>query len=231
MDRNSNKYTIIYASVMVVLVALVLAFTSQTLKSKQAENEATDKMSQILRSININSSAQDAQSKFKELITDSYLVNIQGDKTEGNAFDAELSKELLKPESERTYPVFEASVDGKKKYILAMSGAGLWGPLWGYISLDEDKNTVYGADFGHAGETPGLGAEISQSFFGHSFTGKQFFKDGQFVSIAIVKPGKSEAGRDYVDGISGGTITSQGVDAMLYSSIKAYAAFLTKKNN
>ena len=110
-----------------------------------------------------------------------------------------------------------------------MHGAGLWGPIWGFISLNDDKNTVYGASFDHEGETPGLGAEIDRPHFGHEFIGKKFFDaENKFVSIAIVKPGKQAHGQDYVDGISGGTITSNAVNDMLKSSIGAYEMFLRK---
>lgn len=231
MNRESNVYTIVYASVMVILVAVMLAFTSQSLKDQQAKNEAVDKMQQILRSVNMSVTTIDAESRYNSVIKDSYLINSEGKKVDGNAFGTELVSELKKPEAERKYPVFEAVVDGQKKYIMAMRGTGLWGPLWGYISVNEDKNTVYGADFGHAGETPGLGAEIEQDVFSKQFSGKKLLNSsGQFVSIAIVKPGKTAAGQDYVDGISGGTITSQGVDAMILKSLGAYSKFLTKKD-
>ncbi|GBU07906.1 Na(+)-translocating NADH-quinone reductase subunit C [Bacteroidales bacterium] len=227
MNRESNVYTIVYASVMVILVALVLAFTSQGLKERQGENESVDKMRQILRSINIVVSNEEAQEVFAKAIGTSYLVDAAGKKVEGDAFSIVLAKELAKPEATRKYPVFEASIDGQTKYIMALRGAGLWGPIWGYISVNEDKNTIYGADFGHASETPGLGAEIENASFGQEFIGKKFLDpSSQFVSIAVVKPGKKAVGKDYVDGISGGTITSQGVEDMLSSSIGAYANFL-----
>jgi len=230
MNKESNSYTLIYAIVIVVLVALLLAFTSQVLRPRQARNEAIDKIRQILVSINIASTNTDAEQLYKEYITDSYLVDCNGKKVEGDAFDAEWAAELTKPALERRYPVFEARIDGNTKYILSMRGAGLWGPIWGYISLDDDKNTVYGASFGHEGETPGLGAEIETPLFREEFTGKKFFNnEGKFTSIAIVKAGKTAQGQDYVDGISGGTITSQGVDAMLKASIGAYEPFLKQK--
>jgi Na+-transporting NADH:ubiquinone oxidoreductase subunit C len=229
MNKESNSYTIIYAVVIVVLVALLLAFTSQILKTKQERNEAVDKMRQILASINIVSTNSDAEQLYNQYIVDAYLVDAQGNRTEGDAFETELTDELKKAEAERRYPVFEVMVDGNTKYILSMRGAGLWGPLWGFISLDSDRNTVYGAAFAHEGETPGLGAEIERPAFGKQFIGKQFFNsEGKFTSIAIVKAGKTAQGQDYVDGISGGTITSQGVDAMLKSSIGAYEPFLIK---
>jgi Na+-transporting NADH:ubiquinone oxidoreductase subunit C len=230
MNKEKNTYIIIYASVLVILVALLLAFTSQLLRPKQAQNEAIDKISQILASINVVSTHSDAEQLYKEYITDTYLVDAQGNKVDGDAFETELASELAKPAAERKYPVFEAAVDGNKKYILSMRGTGLWGPIWGFISLNDDKDTVYGAAFAHEGETPGLGAEIDKPEFGKKFIGKKFFNnDAKFVSIAVVKNGKTAQGQDYVDGISGGTITSQGVNAMLESSIGAYEAFLKKR--
>ncbi len=226
MNRDSNIYTVVYASVMVVLVAVVLAFTSESLRSFQKQNEDNDKRQQILRSINVNVTASEAESRYNELIKESYLVNDKGEKTEGDAF----SIDVVKAFAENKYPVFVANVDGKNKYIMALSGAGLWGPLWGYIAVDEDRNTVYGADFSHAGETPGLGAEISRQEFSGQFAGKKIFVNNDFKSIAVVKPGKAAIGQDYVDGISGGTITSQGVDRMLYDSLSGYVNYLTSQN-
>lgn len=221
MNRDSNSYTIIYAAVMVVLVAVALAFTSQSLRSAQKKNEDNDKRQQILRSINVTVSASDAEAKYNELVKDAFLIDENGEKV-GDANDA---FEGLK----EGFPVFVATVDGQTKYIMALNGAGLWGPLWGYLSVNDDKNTVFGADFSHQGETPGLGAEITKTEFSKPFAGKEIFKNGEFKSIAVVKPGKSVAGQDYVDGISGGTITSQGVSKMIYDSLKSYEKFLTSK--
>ncbi|MDR1526967.1 MAG: NADH:ubiquinone reductase (Na(+)-transporting) subunit C [Dysgonamonadaceae bacterium] len=229
MQKEKNTYILIYASVMVVLVALILAYVSDALHPQQAKNEAIDKMRQMLSSLNIVSGNKNAESLYNATITDSYLINSEGDKVEGDAFATDLAAEWQKPLAERSYPVFEASVAGDKKYILSLRGAGLWGPIWGFISLDEDKKTVFGASFGHEGETPGLGAEIDKPAFAHAFSGKKIFDpEGRFTSIAIVKPGKTAEGKDYVDGISGGTITSRGVDAMLYSSLEFYVPYLIK---
>ncbi len=222
MNRDSNVYTVVYASVMVVLVAIVLAFTSQSLKSYQKANEDNDKRQQILRSINVSVAANEAEGKYKELIGDNaFLINAEGEKI-GDAAEAFAGEK-------EGYPVFVATIDGQTKYIMALHGTGLWGPLWGYISVNDDKNTVFGADFSHQGETPGLGAEIVKPNFSGQFQGKQLFKDGTFKSIAIVKPGKSVADQDYVDGISGGTITSQGVSKMLFDSLSGYVKFLTSQ--
>ena len=226
INRDSNVYTVVYAAVMVVLVAVVLAFTSQSLRSFQKQNRDNDKRQQILRSINVNVSSSEAETKYNELIKEAFLVNENGEKVEGDAF----ATDVVKAAAEHQYPVFVANVDGQPKYIMALHGAGLWGPLWGYISVDSDKNTIYGADFSHQGETPGLGAEISKPVFSNEFKGKKIFMSGEFKSVAVVKPGKSVAGQDYVDGISGGTITSKGVDEMLFNSLSGYVKFLTSQN-
>jgi Na+-transporting NADH:ubiquinone oxidoreductase subunit C len=102
----------------------------------------------------------------------------------------------------------------------------LWGPIWGYVSLEGDANTIFAASFSHKGETPGLGAEITTSNFQTPFTGKQIFRDGQFRSIAVMKAGVKSETQDQVDAISGGTITSKGVEAMLYDCLSVYEAFL-----
>ena len=131
LDRDSNVYTVVYASVMVVLVAVVLAFTSQSLRTFQQKNEENDKRQQILRSINVTVPANEAEAKYSELIKEAFLVNENGEKVEGDAFAAD----VVKAAAEHQYPVFVANVDGQTKYIMALHGAGLWGPLWGYLSL------------------------------------------------------------------------------------------------
>jgi Na+-transporting NADH:ubiquinone oxidoreductase subunit C len=214
---------------MVILVALGLAFTHQVLNEKQTTNVNIDKMQQILRSLNINADAAEAEEQYNVLVKNAYLLDKQGNKVEGTegitpndpAFSTELGSDGAKG-----LPIYEAEVEGTEIYILPMRGAGLWGPIWGYLAVEADGSTIYGSEFGHAGETPGLGAEIVEPAFRNQFTGKELFKEGDFRSIAVVKPGKSVTNRDYVDGISGGTITSQGVDKMLLQSVGEYKSFL-----
>ena len=234
MNRESNSYTIIYAAIMVILVALGLSFTHQSLLERQIANGNIDKMQQLLRSLNIEASTNEAETTYNKLITDAYLITSDGEKIEGTEGstpnDPAFSTELGDP-SAQGLPVYEGSIDDKKVYILPMTGAGLWGSIWGYLAVEEDGSTIYGADFGHAGETPGLGAEIAEKSFGLQFEGKEIIKDGTFRSVAVVKPGQTDSRRDYVDGISGGTITSQGVDKMLLNSIREYESFLMKLNS
>lgn len=229
MNRESSRYTIIYASVMVILVALGLSFTHLVLRDRQTANVNTDKMQQILRSLNLYVEATEAQTKYNELIKNAYLVTEEGQKVEGSegitpedlAFSTELNDGAAKG-----LPVYEAEVDGTLKYIIPMSGTGLWGPIWGYLAIEPNGSTIYGAELGHSGETPGLGAEIEHAEFGHQFRGKNLFREDEFTSVAVVKPGQTNNRRDYVDGISGGTITSKGVDNMLLHSVGKYKNFL-----
>ena len=229
MNRNSNKYTIVFAGVMVIIVAVVLSIIHVSLKGIQQRNTDVDKMSQILRSININTNGEESERKFAELISDMYMIDLSGNiipDSQNDAFKADMKVEMDKPLDKRRYPVYVAVLEGKTLYIMALRGVGLWGPMWGYVAVEEDGNTIYGADFGHESETPGLGAEVAHDWFSDEFVGKHLFKDGIFKSIAIVKPGKSVSDRDYVDGISGGTITSHGVDNMLYNTLEGYSKFL-----
>lgn len=236
MNREKSSYTIIYASIMVVAVAVGLAFTHQVLNKRQVTNANIDKMQQILRSLRVDASTTEAEAKYDELIKEAYLIDIEGNKIEGtegidpksDAFSTDLTLELKKAKTNRKLPVFIAELDGQQKIVIPMSGKGLWGPIWGYLAVDENGSTVYGTDFGHASETPGLGAEIVAPAFRNQFQRKELMKNDMFKSIAVVKPGKSVDNRDYVDGISGGTLTSRGVDEMLLHSAGDYKNFLMK---
>lgn len=238
MNRESNSYTIIYAAVMVIIVAIALAFTSQVLKDKQKENERVDKMQQILRSVRIDEKTN-VPSLYAQNIVKELLVNEQGEivKTfegdqiaQNEAFGLNTANAFfnLKEKKKGELPVYIAVVDQQTKYVFPLNGAGLWGPIWGYVALNSDLSTVYGADFSHAGETPGLGAEIETAKFSSQFQDKHFFRDGSFTSIAVVKPGRTLSDQDYVDGISGGTLTSNGVNDMLMNCIEVYRPFIDK---
>ncbi|WP_430813231.1 NADH:ubiquinone reductase (Na(+)-transporting) subunit C [Carboxylicivirga sp. RSCT41] len=229
MDRQGNTYTFLYASVMVIVVAAILAFLAQSLKPMQDQNAAVAKKMDILKSVQIESTAADAVEKYKKYIGDNaFVINVNGEKVEGDAFTVDMAKEVKKTGMDRAYPIYMCKLDnGQTKYIIPVRGKGLWGPIWGYVSLDEDKNTVYGATFGHKGETPGLGAEITTDMFQKPFTGKKLFdQNGAFASIEVVKKGQSQGDLHKVDGISGGTITSVGVGTMLKDCLSGYEKFL-----
>lgn len=230
MNKQSNIYTIIYIIVLVVLVGTALAFTSISLKDRQQANADADKMRQILASVNIEPGSDSIIVAYNQYITDSYIVNAEGEKIDSptKAFDVNVAVESKTESSERLLPVYVCTLaDGSQKYILPLYGAGLWGPIWGYISVDSDGSTIYGAYFAHQGETPGLGAEIEKPTFSSQFIGKQLIKDNSFEPVAVVKSGQRPMGnQDYVDAISGATITSKGVGSMADNCLAPYAAFL-----
>ncbi len=232
MNRNSNTYTVIYASVMVILVAAILASVSMALKPKQVLNTEIEKKQNILASVNIASTAADAEKIYAEKIKNQYVVNVKGEQVEGDAFNIDLKKERAKKHEDMLHPVFECQTDDGLKYILPLRGTGLWGPIWGFISVNEDMNTIYGASFDHQGETPGLGAEISTPMFQKHFVGKKIFDEaGNLVSITVAKVGQEAPEEHKVDGISGGTITSKGLEKMLLDDFTSYQEFFKKKKS
>lgn len=230
MNKQSNVYTLIYIVVLVVLVGTALAFTSISLKDRQQANANADKMRQILASLHVMPQSTAIISTYSEYITDSYIVNDRGERidTEVSPFNVNIALQSKKPAAERMLPVFQATMpDGATKYVLPMYGAGLWGPIWGYVSVDADGTTVFGAYFAHQGETPGLGAEIEKPAFSDQFDGKHLIKDSRFLPIEVVKAGIVPVDdNDYVDGVSGGTITSKGVGAMIDNCLSPYSTFL-----
>lgn len=226
MNTNSNSYTIIYASVMVVIVAFLLAFVSSSLKSIQDKNVELDTKKQILAALNIQNIA-DAEAEYNKYVKADMLMNADGTLTENTAaFVTGYEKEAK--ENQRLH-VFVAEIDGEAKYVFPVYGAGLWGAIWGYVALNSDKDTVYGVYFSHASETPGLGAEIAGAHFQNAFKGKKTIENGE-IALGAVKNGKVDKPEFQVDGISGGTITTDGVDAMMKTCLNSYKSFLTNKD-
>ncbi len=232
MDRNSNNYTFIYASVMVILVAAILSIAAIALKPMQNKNTEIEKKQNILASVNIETTAKDAEQVYAEKIVNSYVVNSEGEVVEGDAFTVDLKVQKAKPLEQRLLPVFECQTETGLKYIFPLRGAGLWGPIWGFVALNEDLNTIFGANFDHQGETPGLGAEISTPGFEEQFTGKSIFDaSGKLVSIIVAKSSESAPEEHKVDAISGGTITSKGLEQMLLDDLTSYQKFITRKKS
>jgi len=227
MDTNGNKYTIIYASVMVVVVAVMLAIAATQLKPYQDANILIEKKQNILKSVNIASDAEQANDLFSSTIKKLFIVDSKGQKVEGDAFKVDLKVERSKPVDQRKLPVYVADMGEKGKvYIIPLRGAGLWGPIWGYIALMSDMKTIYGANFDHQGETPGLGAEINTDQFQKPFIGKTIFdQSGLFTAVIVAKIGEKSDPAHTVDGISGGTITSKGLQKMLYDDLSTYQEF------
>ncbi|MFA9187894.1 NADH:ubiquinone reductase (Na(+)-transporting) subunit C [Flavobacterium sp. FBOR7N2.3] len=235
MNKDSNKATFLFSSIMVVVVAILLSVTSISLSPYQEKNSRIEKMKNILTSVAINTETPETEQLFKKYISKEIVLNNKGEEVTGKvpAFDIDLKKELDKTKigkaDEQLFPLFICNKDGKSFYIIPVRGKGLWGPIWGYISLESDMNTVYGASFGHKGETPGLGAEIETEKFQQQFIGKKIFDEsGKFVSVQVIKGGSSPNDEHGVDAISGATITSNGVSEMFQRTLSNYIPYFKK---
>ena len=229
IDKNSNSFTFGFAIVMVVVVGVALAFSYQVLKPPYDENVRKEKMQYILSSIDIEVDRSEAPAKFAEMLKEQLALDMNGNivETEGDPFDLNVAQQYKEwrakviSDADVKYPLFLLEKDGTPYYVIPMNGTGLWGPVWGYISVGEDYNTIYGAIFAHTKETPGLGAEIATPFFSDQFIGKTIRdENGKYVSITVKK---DATGDDHgVNGITGGTITSNSVDEMLKRCVEPY---------
>lgn len=216
LDTNSNTYIILYSTVMVVIVAVLLAVAALALKPRQDANDLNEKKRNILASLS-------AENESYDQFIDAYVVNAEGQRTDGDVFA--LLNDLPTAFAEGKFPVFEAR-DGRM--VIPVTGSGLWGPIWGYVALEKDMNTVAGIIMAHKGETPGLGAEIATPKYQANFVGKTIFEGDKFVSVTLRKGGAKDPAHE-VDAISGGTKTSDGVTAMLYNSLEHYLPLLEAK--
>lgn len=215
---------------MVVIVAALLSLAATLLQPAQEKNLEIEKKRSMLESIHVPATKADAEALYDKYISESFVIDVKGETIEGvDAFSVILKNEQKKPVEEQYLPVFRAVPDdGEKVIILPVEGKGLWGPIWGYISLKSDLNTIYGVTFDHKGETPGLGAEINTTPFESMFTGKLLYQDGNFVSVQVHKGGADPADSHGVDAISGGTITSKGLEKMLLDCLKKYNDYILK---
>ena len=193
LNTNSNAYIIIYSAILVVIVAFLLAFVYQALKPMQDANVALDVKKQILYSLNIrNLDGAEAEAKYAEVVKEE--KDVDGQK------------------------VYACNVDGQDVVVVSMKGMGLWGGISGYLAVDKDSK-VFGAYFNHEGETAGLGAEIKDSQeWQEKFIGKKIFDESGNVILSVVK--KVENPESQVDCVTGATLTSNGVDAMLKDCLK-----------
>ncbi len=248
MDRNSNLYTILFAAVVVTVSAILLAVAVMVLKPAQERNKRQEKMTDIMYTIGLDkenlttkAAAEGLKLNYQliEKYFNKYFIKQYALKADGtidksvNAFDINMKAEIKKPVEEQRFPIYIAEVDGHKYYVIPLYGKGLWDDIWGYIALNEDLNTVKGVKFGHKGETPGLGAEITKKWFENQFKGEKIFdKNGTFKGITLSKTNKDPENKDKedheVDAISGSTLTSNGVTNMLQERLKHYLPFFNK---
>ena len=228
MDVNKNSYTLGFAAIMVVIVAALLSVAYIKLKPYQDRNIELEKKQNILSSVGITVDRDNAEAKYSTYIKSEIVLNNKGEEVEGSAFDVDLGKEIKKDVNTQLLPLFISEVDGTTSYIIPLRGKGLWGPIWGFIALEDDLNKVYGAVFDHEKETPGLGAEINTPMFQDPFANKTIFEGEVFTPIKVIKGGPKEGDMHGVDGISGGTITSNGVSDMLSERLSMYLPYFNK---
>ena len=223
---NSNAYIIIYSVVMVVVVAVLLAVTSLSLQERQAENILNEKKQQIVKALG----EDPAVANYADVVAEAVMLDKNGNKIEGKS-DADIFNalgDLTASFEAGEFPIFKAK---NGCVVIPVYGAGLWGPVWGYIALEQDMNTVKGIVMDHSGETPGLGAEITSANVQNSFVGKTIFEGADFVSVTMRKGGATN--NHEVDAISGGTKTCDGVNAMIKTGLEGYLPFINanKSNN
>lgn len=229
LNTNSNSYTIIYSIIIVILVAFLLAFVFQALKPMQDANVALDKKKQILNSLNIRDlNNEEAAAKYQEVVLADEIIDEQGNVLEkgeqgGENYGFKLNSADFK---NGKLALFVCKVDGQTKYVIPVYGMGLWGAINGYIAINADKSTVFGTYFDHESETAGLGAEIKDNrAWQNLFQGKKLFaQDPNKIALAVSK--KVEDPATQVDGITGATLTSNGVTEMLQTCLGAYMNFL-----
>ena len=223
LDTSSNTYTIVYASVMVIIVAFLLAFISSVLKPTQDANVENDTKGQILTSLNIDIKASgfNVADEFKN------VQDMLWNGTELVPYEGKFLSSYGSAIKAGELHVFVAQAEGETKYVLPVTGRGLWGGLWGYIALNADKKTVYGTYFYHESETAGLGARIGERWFQEQFNGKPVFagENTEAVALKVVKAGASKAENE-IDGVTGATLTSDGVSAMVQDGLSVYLSFI-----
>ncbi len=236
INKDSNAYTLSFAVILVVVVGAILAMLSVGLKPLQKKNDEVKKKIEILSAMLTpmemkKISRKNAEAEFDKYVDldNAIVLDMNGKVKDGvEAFKVDIKKERRDKklaEADKNYPLFICEKDGKTMYVIPIVGNGLWGPIWGNICVDEDMRTILGASFGHKGETPGLGAEITQEFFVNRWIGELISDEsGNPTKFEIVK-NNSGSEPQKVDGITGGTITSVGVQEMVNRCLKPYVSY------
>ena len=237
MNRDSNKHTYIFAVLMVLSVAFVLSFTSESLKDLQNANVKKEKMQNILSSVGINVSRDESEDLYMDYISEELSLKSDGTIDDDiQAFDINLALEVKKDSDTQRFPLYIANVENEKFYVIPLRGAGLWAEIWGYIALKEDINTIKGVSFDHKSETAGLGAEITEDWFIDSFTDEKINdSQGNFVGVYLTKSNNDPRNEDKmdneVDAISGATITGDGVSDMIIERVQNYLPYFNNISN
>ena len=240
MNTNSNVYTIIYTTIVVVVVAAVLAVAAMAFKPMQTANIKAETLSQMMVAAGLGTMDEfqeigndNVLVRYSENISEAFTVNLDGDKVSDLKTDKD-NLELvdnfkpqdvaIKNHGEATLPVYRFKSGAT---VIPIYGAGLWGPVWGYIALDTDFQTILGVYFDHSGETPGLGSKIKDDpEFQAQFIGKSFDLANAANPFDILKGGAPEGNNHAVDAISGSTMTCRGLDTGIDLWIGAYSNYL-----
>jgi len=219
---HSNKYTVAYAVGITVAVAVMLSLAATGLRARQDANVAEARRSTILSTVmevDPETLEADYQATITERVFDSTGTEVPG----VDAFDLDILRESRKAPDQRRYPVYTFNRNGQTRFILPLHGAGLWGPISAYLAVESDLTTIYGVRFEHEKETPGLGAEITTDAFESQFEGKQLMApNGALEGIRVVKGGASGDDEHAVDGLTGATMTMNGVTAMFRNELALY---------
>lgn len=219
MKTFSNTYIFLFSVVMVLVVAAGLSVAALVLKPRQDKNTEIEAKRNILSSLGIEATASDAEDLFARYIVKDMAINESGVAVEGKT--AETADAAL-----GELPLYWASIEGKSYVVIPLHGKGLWGKIWGFVSLESDCSTIHGATFAHASETPGLGAEIATPAFQSQFPGKKIFDaSGSFVGIRVLKKNSYTPDQHSVDAISGGTLTSNGLRDMIKDCLVKYQSY------
>ena len=227
LNTDSNVYTLVYASVLVIFAAFLLAFVASALKSKQDENVANDKRGQILAALNIRNTANVVEA-YKQNIVAAPVLNVNGEMVDSTGgFEVESKDITAKDDNAKRLPLYVAKVNNDTIYVVPLYGRGLWGGISGYLALKKDFETVYGAYFTHESETAGLGARIVEEEFQQKFVGKKVFTDSTFNHVALALSKKIEDPEHQVDAITGATLTSNGVTDMFATSLLPYKRYFS----
>lgn len=242
MKNFSNKYMFLYSAALVTVVAVLLALVAMSLKDRQDANIRNEKMQTLLAAIDVQVSAAEAADNYKAYFKKELTVSTDGGvltdydvatvdaKQADRAFNIKLKDEQKKEKAEAgtgAFPIYVFEKEGRTGYVIPTQGNGLWGAVYANIALDEDLNTVIGVIFSHDSETPGLGDKITTPEFQQPFKGKTILdENGMVVSIAV-KKNADKNGAHEVDAITGGTMTSNGVNEMLAVDLKRYQNFIS----
>ena len=233
-NTNGNTYTIVYSAIIVIIVAFLMAFVFQALKPAQDVNVALDKKKQILAALNIRDlSDNQASEEYVKDITADDIIDATGKTVAKGSEGGEKNGFKLNSADYKAgkLALFVCKINGETKYVMPVFGMGLWGPIWGYIAVNADKTTVFGTYFNHESETAGLGAEIKDNIaWQEQFKGKKIFKNGSDdVALSVLKKSDVKDPTTQCDGITGATLTSNGVSAMLKDCLSKYKTFLNDK--